>query len=871
MAARFVAFALVLLLAVPALAADPSPRLPVNPAPVREAVRLKLDPDKRSYSGRVRVDLAVTAVVDSVCFHNEGARITKVTLRQGDREIATERRSGNHGWQTLRLAESLQPGEASVEMEFTHLFGTRAVGLYRVSYGGRGYLFTQFESDDAREAFPCWDEPGFKIPWDLTVELPDSQQVVANMPVESESSSGGWRTVVFRRSPPMPSYLVALAAGPLEFTPVPGTSVPTRVVTPRGQSRLTGFVVTTTPPLLAALERWFAQKVPYPKLDLIAVPEFAYGAMENPGAITYRDDLLLLDPATATAAQRRSSLTVNAHELAHLWFGDLVTMAWWDDLWLNESFADWMAARIVDEVYPEYKAGLNDLLRQQRVRASDAIPSTRAIRDTTSSSEAGLANVGLVYSKGNAVLAMFESFLGPEAFQKGVRAYLKQHAWGNATAADLWRALDRASGREVSSAMATFLDQPGLPLVRVVPVPGGVRLTQSRFGALGVKQPALQWRVPVRLRWSSRGVVRETRVLMDGPATDVKLPGGVPEWVLPNAGGRGWYAWGVPAEWLAALADRAERDLTPAERVDLLENLGRLLDGGDVPGDAYLEAIAHFGADPEPQVVASLMGALARVRTAFVPDSAAAPFAAYVRRALAPAMERFGLEAKPGEDEAIGGMRGDLVTWLARHGRDERVRAWAVDAARRWLADSTSVDAGVVDAALGRAAAGGDAALFDDLKRRFESAEVPALRRRYLGSLGAFEDSTIEARALEYALTDAVRPTEFFLVLMGFAGKGEASGGRLFRWMIARYDEIAKRVPPPALRFMPMMGMGCDEARLRATEAFFADPARAVPGVEQTLERVRDGTEECIGLRKREAAAVEAYLRSIQQAAPTAH
>jgi alanyl aminopeptidase len=874
-AARFALAALALLLAVaPATAkASPAPaaRLPRNPAPSSQSVRLKLDPDKRSYTGSVRVPLRVSAAVDSVCFHAEGQRLLRVTVRQGADTIAAQRRTGERGWQTLRLARALAPGEAVLEVEFTHLYGTRAVGLYRTVQRGRGYLFTQFESTDAREAFPCWDEPDFKIPWTLTVEIPDSQQVVANTPVASESRADGWRTVSFATSPPLPSYLVALAAGPLEYTNVPGTRVPTRIVTTRGQSHLTAFTAQTTPRLLAALERWFGTPYPFAKLDLIAVPEFAFGAMENPGAITYRDDVILLDPATATVGQRRSCLTTNAHELAHMWFGDLVTMAWWDDLWLNESFADWMAARITDEVYPEYKAGLNDLQRQLRVKAGDTSPATRPIRDTTMTGELGLSNVGLVYSKGNAVLAMFETFLGPATFQKGVRAYLKQHAWGNATAGDLWRALDRASGTNVSAAMATFVEQPGVPLVRVVPIPGGVRLAQSRASAFGVQQPALRWRVPVSLRWSAGGRVRETRVMLEDETHDVKLPGGAPDWVLPDAGGRGWFAWSVPERWLRSLAGPAREALTPPERMGLIANLGLLLAGGDLHGDAYLSALSGFGDDREPQVVQGLIEALGGVRAAFVPDSSAHLFVPYVRRTLGPALERVGFEPRPGEDETVAGLRGELIGWLARRGDDERAWAWALDAARRYLADSTAVDPGVADVSLSLAAARGDAALFDDLRARFETATVPALRRRYLGTLGAFTDSVLEARALEYALSDAVRPTEMFNVMMGFMNKGERAGERLFHWMMSRYEAFAQRLPPPALRFLPLMGQGCSKVRLETTKAFFSDPGRRLPGMEQTLERVETSTHQCIGLREREGGAVEAFLRAMEQPLPSAH
>lgn len=849
--------------AATALAAETADvRLGRDVVPTFQAVRLKLDADERRYTGSIRAELKVARPTNVVRLHAEGQELSRVSLKQGGDTIHVAIERGERGLLTLTAERALAPGAASLEVDFAHAYGTKAVGLYRVYKKGSGYLFTQFESDDAREAFPCWDEPGFKFPWQFTLEVPVRHEALTNQPAESQAEKDGWKTIVFRKTPPLPSYLIAIATGPFEYTPIPGLRYPARVVTVQGQKALTDYTVETTPKLMAALERWFGTPYPFEKLDLVAVPEFAYGAMENPGLVTYREDILLLDPANTTVRQRRSCVSVNAHELAHMWFGDLVTMEWWDDLWLNESFADWMAAKITDEVFPEYKHGLNELENILGVMKGDMLPSTMAIRARTTASASGLQNVGLVYNKGNAVLSTFESYLGPEVFQKGVRAYLKAHAWGNATAADLWKALDEASGQNVSAAMATYTDQPGVPLVRVTAEEGGVRLTQRRATPWGVEQPPVRWRIPVVLRWSDGKKVALQRVLLAEETQFVKLPA-KPEWVMPNGGGRGYYAWSLPGGMLETLAGHAQHDLAPAERVAFLGNLNLLLDAGEVSGDAYLGSLAHFGADPEPQVVSGVVSALGMVRRMFVPDSNAALFAPYARRTLAPALARFGREQRPGEDEAIGAMRGELLGALARLGEDEEVAAFAREAAARYLADPASVDPGIVDAVLTLAARRGDAAMFADFQQRYQAATVPLLKRRWLTTLGAFEDTALEAKALEYMLSDAVPPTEGMQLMRGFGGKSEAAGERLFGWMMANYPRIAARVPPPFLRFMPMMGGGCSEARLATTRAFFSDPARAVPGVEQTLERVADGVRGCISLRDREGKAVSEFLRSL--------
>jgi aminopeptidase N len=370
----------------------------------------------------------------------------------------------------------------------------------------------------------------------------------------------------------------------------------------------------------------------------------------------------------------------------------------------------------------------------------------------------------------------------------------------------------------------------------------------------------MRWNVPVTLKWSDGKTVRMQRVMLKDESEVVKLQA-TPVWAMPNGEGRGYYAWSVPEDWMGALAENAAKLLTPEERVAFLGNLGMLMTQGEVRGDSYLQALSHFGSDPEPQVVSSTMDALTGVRGAFVPDSLESLFAVYVRRTLSPALQRVGYEKKPGEDETVSGMRGDLMRWLANRGQDEKTLAYAQDAAKRYLADSTSVDPGIADAVVSLAAKKGDAKLFDEYVRRLEVTEVPAIRRRFLSALGAFEDTALTARALEYSLSEKVRPTETFEILRGMGQRNEAVAARTFQWMMANYDRIASRVPPPALRFLPLFASGCNAERLSAATAFFSDPKREAPGMDKTLERVGDNVHTCLSLREREGEHVNTYMR----------
>ena len=323
---------LALVATAPSAHAARTGRLPHDVVPVRESVLLELDPSERDYRGRVSIEIDVAAPTDSFQLNVRGQAIEQVTLRAatGLRRVAF--RPAARERLTLQPVLQLPAGRYTLDIHFTQSFNERAAGLYRMETGGESYCFTQFESIDAREAFPCWDEPEFKIPWQLTLIVPASHVAIANTPVESESvEPDGRRRVVFRESPPLPSYLVAIATGPLETVPIPGLSVPGRIVTVKGQRTRTAEAVRQTPKLLASLERYFGRPYPYEKLDLLAVPEFWAGAMENAGAITFADRVLLLD-GTGSPPQRRSLAGTLAHELSHMWFGDLVTMEWWDDL-----------------------------------------------------------------------------------------------------------------------------------------------------------------------------------------------------------------------------------------------------------------------------------------------------------------------------------------------------------------------------------------------------------------------------------------------------------------------------------------------------------------------------------------------------------
>ena len=827
-------------------------RLGTDVVPTRQEVRLKLDPRLDTYSGSVLIELEVRKAGAPIRLHAEEMTIARAAVDG----VAAAHAAGPDNTVVITPAKALAAGRAVLTIEFGNEYDRRAVGLYKMAQGD-GYLYTQFEPVDARKAFPCFDEPGFKIPWQLTADVPAGFDAVSNTPETVGPERDGWKEVRFAQTRPLPSYLVALVVGKLGFVPIEGMGVPGRVVTVRGQERLAGVAAQMTPPLLKAAEAYFGTPYPYEKLDLIAVPEYWPGAMEHPGAITFAEGILLLDEKSATPSQRLVLARVDAHELAHMWFGDLVTMAWWDDLWLNESFADWVGDKLADQVYPDLQVALSELQTVQDTMTSDRRATAVPIRRPVTDPQETLGTVGLVYYKGKSVLGMFERWLGPDRFREGVRLYLRENAWKNATADRLWAALDRTAQGDFSKALATFIEQPGLPLVSVERLGGGrVRLSQQRYARAGATLPALTWRIPVSLRVGSSAASRVETVMLDGPSREVSLGSTDVAWVFPNADAAGYYRWDLPAADLDDLAAHAAKRLTPGERIAFLGNLDALLDGGRIDGARYLKVLAPFGADADPEVLKSALAGLERLELPFLDESTRAGFAAYIRGSFGPALDRIGMEPREGEPASVTSLRPDLLMALGGRGEDARVLRFAADGARSLLRGETTVSSSLVGAVLRLNALDGDATLFAEYKKRFDAASTPAERGRYLFGVGGFRDPSVRAQALAWSLS--LRPNE--LGQLAFAFRGTRAGReQVFEWVSANFEAILERMPPLFHASLANVALGCERERVEQAQRLFA--AGKVQGADLELAKVGERVEECVALRTREAASVGAYLR----------
>jgi alanyl aminopeptidase len=829
--------------------------------PVKQTIKLTVDPSTPAYSGSTEIALRVNQTADHIRLHADGIEISSLELLAPTGPLETE-----HAVQddvlTVTAGTPIEAGEYTLRIEFSNEFNTQAVGLYRMEAEGVGYAYTQFEDIDARKAFPCFDEPAFKIPFQLTITAREQDTVVTNTPVASESVADGWKTIAFGQTKPLPTYLLAIAVGPMDSVEIPGLPVPGRIYTPKGMTGMATYSAQLTAPILEALQDWFGMPYPYEKLDFISIAEYWPGAMEHPGAITFSDRILLLDPQQVSARQKRVAALVIAHELAHQWFGNLVTMEWWDDLWLNESFADWMGDKMVVQLYPEMRHDLAEMGSVNRIMSTDSRATAEPVRQPVEKAGDLIANVGLAYAKGKAVIDMFERWIGETAFRSGVHQYLEQNAWGNAEAADFWRALSEAAGSDVASSMATFLEQPGVPLVEVSAAGNTVFLKQSRFANHGVELPPQTWRIPVALRIGADGQVLQRTVLLAEPEQQLVLPGvDSIEWIMPAADGAGYYRWSIGDEPLKVLVSDASDLLSDRERIALMGNLGAALDGGMIGGETHVQAVSSFANDPEPLVISAVLDELDKVDNTFVTPELEDGFAAYIKRSLSPLVDRYGVAQRTGESETVTAFRPRLLLWMGAVARDESIVAWAKETSQRYAQDPSSVDPSLAGVSLRIVAKDGDAKLFEEYARRFEEASSPALRSNYLQALGAFEDPAIRDRALTYVLEGPLRPNELFTIPTGIAQTNEGAN-LTFQWMTDHYAQITQRMPPLFVPFLARFGGGCDAERLERAKRFFSDPAHRVDGTDKQLEQTETQVMDCVRLQEREAENVAAYLKA---------
>ena len=776
--------------------ADGHSRLSAAARPLAYRVDLKVDPREERFSGRVQIEVKVPEPTRELVLHGQDMTVTRAVAKVGEVEIVLRAAEGKHGGLLLN-AEAPVSGDLTLDLTFNAPLEERLNGLYRTQDGGKWFAFTQFEPMDARRAFPCFDEPVFKTPFTTTLRVPEGMNAFANTPELKRETMDGWTTVHFAESKPLPTYLVAFAIGDIvarDGDTSETDGVPFRVLAVRGREDLADWALEATPAILGVISDYFDQPLPYAKLDLIGVPNFGAGAMENVGLVTFREQLVLLDPKVAPPRQMEGAVSVIGHELAHMWFGNLVTMPWWDDLWLNEAFATWLEGKATDRVAPEMETHAADVLGALWVMGLDVKVNARSIREPiVHGGDVQNAFDGITYTKGAAVLAMTESWVGEAALRKGLRTYMKRHAHGGGTTQDLWVALDSATEKPVSDMLSSFTDQPGVPRVDVtVRCEGSPRLLvrQERHARAesSIDRDKL-WKIPFCFRYPVAGQVISSCKLLEERELEIPLQGDLcPLWIHPNADERGYYRWSLPEAFIKGLVRENRSALTLREKIALLPHLWSLTTANKLSPVIYLDAIEAIAEETHPLLVSRVASALSGLAPHARAHGLENHLARAIRRAVGSHVTRIGSEAVQGETPRTTTLRSQLKGLLADAGQDPALRSAARSAVNAFLEKPSVVPEGL-GSALVIAARDGDAALFERYMATLQGDVSPGVRAQLVRGAGSFQQPTLIHRALDSTVDGPLR-TQDLRRVYGAASGRPATRRAAWSWFQRRYDDI---------------------------------------------------------------------------------
>ncbi|TNE88386.1 MAG: hypothetical protein EP330_14995 [Deltaproteobacteria bacterium] len=857
------------------LAHAESPRLGTEVRPTHMAVDLTVDPAEDVFSGTVTLDLAIDDKRSAVTLHAEEMTVTDATfVWKGKKRVPATVTLLEGGQARFDASKPLKPGAWQLEVTYEGTVHTQPYGLYRFEHQDEPYLVTQLEADDARTVWPSFDEPGFKVSHELTIKAPDGQVVIANGPALEATSSGGWTTHRFAATPPIPTYAGALAVGPYALVEVEAGDVPVRIAVPKGQEPTIGPLAEEIPQVLDTASEWFGGKYPYAKLDFVVVPSFAFGAMENPGAIVMNGSLIP-EPGRETPGQRYQLSMVVGHEVAHMWFGNLVTMAWWDDFWLNESFASWAGERIAQTIHPELERHLRAPGKMAGMLRADGAATTRQLRtDVDPGAIFETANFA-VYGKGEALLDHMEAWLGAAVYQQGVRDYLSQRQWGNAEAADLFAALEKASGKPVGEVLQPYLDHPGAPLVTLSKGDDGAwTATQTRYALNGVTfEEQTLWPVVLMLRVGrADGSVDLVPTRIDGAETTLDL--GEASWVHPAGDGVGYYVWRLNDPAREALLANVDK-LSVREKLSLLA-MGELeVSAGTRTPASLLPLVSTFAEETHPLVlgeVASLSGYIQVVDNLDdVPEETLAKAKAWMRETQRPLLDTIGMEAREDEPQGTVGLRQGLLLRLA-WAEDAEVIAYLKGIAEANLADPMAGDPQLTRIAWMVYVKDAGPELQQTLLDKAHAAELPAMRGMYMQLAGSVRGEATRKRALELAIAPEATMNDTF-ALYGGASAGadndKAIEEELFQWALDHHDALAAKMPPQMRMYLAGVG-GCELSRVEKAKAFYLDPARKVQGVERVLAESEARVKQCIADRELRGPSVLAFIEAWTPTEPAA-
>ena len=835
--------------------------LPANVKPTKYRMTLQPDLGTFTFKGEQTVDIEIVVPTARIQLNAADLVICDVVLRHDGASTPVHSISLDKDSETATLdfGATLPQGRAQLEMQFTGILNDRLVGFYRSEYqdgeGETRYLATtQFEATDARRAFPCWDEPAQKAVFDVTLVFDDSLQAVSNTPAVEETVPGpGLRSVRFGETPIMSTYLLAFVVGDLvsvEAEAANGTRI--GVWTTRGKEDQAGFALDTSVKLLGYFNDYFGIPYPLPKLDHIAVPDFAAGAMENWGCITYRETALLVDPENSSAGTRQRVAEVVAHEMAHMWFGDLVTMEWWDDLWLNESFASWMGTKSVDWLFPEWEMWTQFVnMDTNRALSLDGLKNSHPIeQEVRNPAEVSQLFDAISYSKGGSVLRMLENFLSPDVFQGGLYRYLKGHEYGNARTQDLWAALEEESGLPVTSIMDSWVKQMGYPVLQVEAArnTGDVQisLTQERFvydRLLGDEEPNPEvWQIPVSV--SAPGAASAS-VVMESKDAVITLPLASPsdDWYKVNSDQTGFFRVNYASEDWQRLAPAISGLALPAtDRLGIQNDAYALSRAGLVPITQFLELAGSYAGETDASVWSDLASNLRDIEQLIAGEPVHPAYQGFGRELFGPAARLAGWTPRP-QDGHLDSLLRSTVLGQAGSYNDAETLEQAGDLFRRYLENPEAVHPDLRGIVFSLAAQAGDRTTYDQLWELEERTNLQEEKIRLLLAMSRFQDAGLLDDTLENSLSSRVRSQDTITVVASVAANPK---GRLPAWEFVKsnWGEFDRRYGGGGFGLMRLVSIcnsfNTDEQRADVENFFAENPAPAAERtIRQALERMR--------------------------------
>jgi aminopeptidase N len=849
-------------------AAGYAQRLPSVARPQHYTLQLTPDMQGATFTGRETIDLTLEQAADSIVLNAWQLKFETVTADvQGRTLPAKVSLDPSLQQATFRFASKLPAGPVTLKIAYSGVLSEDLRGFYLSRTPKRNYAVTQFEPTDARRAFPSFDEPAYKATFDISLVVPQGDTAISNTNVISDhlGPKPGERTVTFARTPKMSTYLVAFLVGDFKCLSGSSDGVPIRACATPDQVQFAQFALSGAEFFLHYYDDYFGIKYPMPKLDMIAIPDFEAGAMENFGAITYRETAMLVDEKTASINAKKVVAVDVAHEMAHQWFGDMVTMEWWNNIWLNEGFATWMSNKPLAVWKPEWEIPQSEASELNQTLDLDAARATRAIRARADTpGEINEMFDGISYGKAAAVLHMTEHYLGEDTFRNGVRSYLRAHIYGNATAEDFWNTLQASSGKPVDKIMESLVAQPGEPLLSFGSVRDGkVEVTQNRFflnprdveDAKKADDQTQTWVLPVCIK--SSGDRPDCPILSDhtqqlqAPAAPV---------FYGNAGGNGYYRSRYTAEDYQQLLRRVETSLTPAERITFLGSQWAQARAGIAPVGDFLNLAAAVRDDNSSFVMTTVSTALRNIDQQVASTPAEhAEIAAWVRKNFAPALARLGPPAA-GDPPDKSLLRAALYGMLGNIGADPQIIADARQVAQRYLHDPASVDPTLAAAALNLAAQNGDAAFFAQLQQVSQTSGNPQLRSQALLALASFRDPALVDRALDYALSGHVKNQDA-LRLVQLQMRDRRTRDVTWQYVQQNWPKVkAQLTTSIGGDLVESMGAFCTTEKSTQITEFFED--HTVDASTRALDKARDSIEGCVNLRAAQEPNLKQWLQT---------